>query len=152
MRVKDLMRKEVITVSEDASLSKIWEVIFKKGIHGLPVCQKGHLVGIIAEEDLLAKLYPSYGEYIDDFVHATKFEAMEDKLGELKKLKAKDLMNTKIFLTYPDIPVLQALSKMILRRISQLPVIEKGSGNKLVGIISKGDIFDALFNKYLIKK
>lgn len=149
MQVKDIMSKDVITVSKQASFARIWEIIFKKHIHGLPVCREGKLVGIIAEEDLLNKLYPSYEDYVYDFMHATRFEQMEEKLGELTKLRAKDIMNRKIFLTYPDIPIMRALSKMILRRVRQLPVVEPGTGNKLVGVVTKGDIFDSLFNKYL---
>lgn len=149
MKVKDIMSKDVISVSERASFSKVWEIIFKRGIHGLPVCKGGKMVGIIAEEDLLAKLYPSYEDYVSDFINASKFEEMEEKLGELTKLQAKDIMNRKVFLTYPEKPIMGALSKMILRRVRQLPVVEPGSGNKLVGMVTKGDIFDALFNKYL---
>lgn len=143
------MSKDIVTVSPLASFARLWEVIFKKGIHGVPVCEKEKLVGIIAEEDLLGKLYPSYEEYITDFTSTSKFEEMEGNLGHLTELKASDIMNRKIYLTYPERPIMRALSKMIVRQIRQLPVVESGSGNKLVGMITKGDIFDALFNKYL---
>jgi CBS domain-containing protein len=149
MKVKHVMSRDIIFVSSRASFARLWEIIFKKDIHGLPVCEKGQLIGIIAEEDLLGKLYPSYEDYITDFTNARKFEDMEGKLGRLTKLTAKDIMNRKIFLTYPDRPIMRALSKMILRKVRQLPVVEPGSGNKLVGMVTKGDIFDALFNSYL---
>jgi CBS domain-containing protein len=151
MKVKDVMTTDITTVSPRASFPRLWEIIFKKGIHAIPICEKDKLSGIVSEEDLLAKLYPSYEDYITDFTNARKFEDMENKLGKLKHLTAGDIMNKKIYLTYPERPIMRALSKMILRRIRQLPVIEKESGNKLVGLISKGDIFDALFNKHLRK-
>lgn len=147
MKVKNIMSKNILKVSTKASFAKLWEIIFKKGIHALPVVSKGRLVGIIAEEDLLGKLYPSYEDYITNFTNAAKFEDMEDKLGRLTHLTAKDLMNKKIYLTYPDRPILRALSKMLIRQVRQLPVVEKGTGNKLVGMITKGDIFDALYKK-----
>ena len=148
MKVKELMNKKVITVSLNASLSLVWKIIFKKAIHGLPVIDKDNtLVGIIAEEDLLSKLYPSHREYIDDFRSASNFEEMENKIRELKTLKAKDIMSKRIYLTYPEKPILYALSKMIVRKVRQLPVVDKQ--RKLIGIITKGDVFDFLFKKYL---
>lgn len=148
MKVRELMSKKVTSVSPDASFASVWKIIFKKGIHGLPVVDKDNtLIGIIAEEDLLSKLYPSYQEYMDDFRSASDFEEMEEKIGELKKLQAQDIMNRKIHLTYPEGPILRALSKMIVRQIRQLPVIDKQ--RKLIGIITKGDVFDYLFKRYL---
>lgn len=148
MKVKELMSKKVISVFPNASLSSIWKIIFKKNIHGLPVVDKNNtLVGIIAEEDLLAKLYPSYEEYMDDFRSASNFEEMEEKIGEIKRLKAEDVMNKRIYLTRPETPILRALSKMIVRQVRQLPVIDEQ--RKLIGIVTKGDVFDFLFKNYL---
>lgn len=149
MKVYELMSKKAITVTPEATFAEVWQIIFKENIHGLPVIEEeNYLVGIIAEEDILAKLYPSYEEVVDDFVRAANFEEMENKIGELKHLKAKDLMNKKVFTTTPDTPILKALSTMIIRRVRQLPVIDKE--NKLLGMISKGDVFDHLFESYFI--
>lgn len=148
MKVEELMSKKVITVLPDASFTLIWKIIFKKGIHGLPVVDKdGTLIGIISEEDLFSKLYPSYGEYIDDFRAASNFEEMEKNIREIKGLKAKDVMSRRIYLAHPEDPILRALSTMMIRQVWQLPVTDKK--RKLVGIISKGDIFDYLFETYL---
>lgn len=147
MKVSDVMTKKVVVVPPKARFAEVWEIIFKKGVHGLPVIDKEKkLIGIIAEEDLLAKLYPSYSEYIEDFTTASKFEVMEEKIGGLKKLTACDLMNRKVYLCYPEDPLLKALSKMILHQVRQLPVIDYEQ--TLLGIITQGDIFDVLFKKY----
>jgi len=147
MKVRQLMNKKVVSVNPSTSFRELWKIIFKKKINGLPVVTRGKLVGVVSEQDLLSKLYPSYEDYITDFVHARKFEDMEENIGEITKLKAKDVMNRNIYLTYPEQPIMKALSKMILRKIHQLPVIEQGTGNKLVGIITRGDIFNALYKK-----
>lgn len=147
MKVEKLMKRKVMTVTPSTYFRELWQIIFRKKINGLPVVVRGKLIGVISEKDLLSKLYPSYEDYITDFVHARKFEDMEDNIGELTKLRAKDVMNRKIYLTYPEQPIMKALSKMILRQVHQLPVIERGTGNKLVGIITRGDIFSALYKK-----
>lgn len=154
MQVHEVMSAKIITVSPEASFSSVWQIIFKKGIHGLPVVDKDNkLLGIIAEEDLLSQLYssyrlhPFYEKYLSDFVSGESFEEMEKNLKKLKKLRAKNIMNKKVYLTYPEEPMLRALSKMIVRRVRQLPVITKKK--EVIGIITKGDIFDSLFKKYL---
>lgn len=154
MRVFEVMSTSMITVSPDTPFASVWKIIFKKRIHGLPVVDKDNkLLGIIAEEDLLLRLYtsyklhPLYEKYLSDFVSGESFEKMEKKLIKLRKLRAKDVMNQKVYLTYPERPILRALSKMIVRQVRQLPVITKKK--EVIGVITKGDIFDALFKKYL---
>ncbi len=105
------------------------------------------MVGIISDKDILSKLYPSYEEVISDFVHARRFEDMEDRLGELAGFKAKDIMTTTIYLTYPERPIMKALSKMLLRNIRQMPVVEENQDNILIGMISRSDVFRALYKK-----
>ena len=154
MQVHEVMSTKITTVSPEASFSSVWQIIFKKGIHGLPVVDKDNkLLGIIAEEDLLSKLYssyrhhPLYEKYLSDVASAKSFEKMEKELKKLTKLRAKDVMNRKVYLTYSEKPILRALSKMMVRRVRQLPVITRKK--EVIGMITKGDVFDSLFKKYL---
>lgn len=150
MKVHEVMSARVITVSPGTPLRKLWEAIFKKGIHGLPVVDgRKRLIGIVAEEDLLKLLYPKYEDFIEDFASASDFEEMEKKIDELTKLKAEHVMCKKIIFTRPDTPLMRALSRMIVRKVRQLPVVSEE--NILVGMITKGDIFDVLFKKHLMR-
>ena len=38
--VKAFMKKRVITVAPETTIEEIWSLIFKKGIHALPVVDK----------------------------------------------------------------------------------------------------------------
>ncbi|MBI2405126.1 CBS domain-containing protein [Candidatus Gottesmanbacteria bacterium] len=148
MKVHEVMSGHVVTASPGTPVRKLWEAIFKKGIHGLPVVDsKKKLVGIVAEEDLLKLLYPKYEDIIEDFTSASDFEEMEEKIDELTKLKAEHIMCKKIVFTRPDTPIMRALSRMIVRDVRQLPVVSEE--NILIGMITKGDIFDILFKKHL---
>ncbi len=150
MKVSEVMSVNVITVSPKASIRDLWTAIFKKGIHGIPVVDaKKRLLGIVAEEDLLKPLYPTYEDLIEDFVSATKFEEMEGKIDELATLKAEHVMSKKVVFTRADTPIMRALSRMIVRKVRQLPVIN--ADNILIGMITKGDIFDILFKKHLVR-
>lgn len=147
-KVKEIMRVHFVSATPEASFARIWEVLKTNHIHGLPIVnRRKKLVGIITEADLLRKLYPSYTEYIEDFRQASVPKIIEEKIGSLKKLQAKDIMNRKVHLAYPNDLIVRALSKMILRQVGQLPVIDYEEN--LLGVISKGDIFDHLFLEYL---
>lgn len=151
MKIKDVMSASAVTVLPSASFHDIWKFIFKKKIHALPVVnQKKGIVGILTREELLEKLYPDYQDLFASSEELPDFEDMERKVTELSGLTAADLMRTRVVFAYEDTPIMRALSRMIVRRIHQMPVVtEKGI---VVGMISKGDIFYALFNTHVQRK
>lgn len=148
MQVHHVMKKVKHAVAPETKLRDLWKTIFKKKVHTLPVVDKQlRMLGMVSEEDLLKPLYPNYREVVEDFVSASDFEDMEEQVHDLVKLKAKDLMNTSIIFTRTDTPIMRALARMISQNVSQLPVLS--DKNILIGIITKGDIFDALFKRHL---
>ncbi len=148
MQVRHVMKKVMYAVSSEIPLRELWKTIFKKKVHALPVVDKQkRIIGIVSEEDLLKPLYPNYKDVIEDFVSAADFEEMEEKVHELTKLKAKHVMNKTVIFTRTETPIMRALARMIARKVSQLPVLSEE--NILIGIVTKGDIFDALFKKHL---
>jgi len=52
-QVRDLMTKDVITVSEDAALSEVANLLLLHRIRRVPVVRAGRLVGIVTRRDLL---------------------------------------------------------------------------------------------------
>ena len=48
-KVKDYMTKNVICAEPDATISQIIDLMKEKGIHRVPVVEKGKLVGLITE-------------------------------------------------------------------------------------------------------
>ena len=50
--LKSVMLKDIITVTQDKSLSEVKEIMKQNNIHGLPVVKKGKLIGIITSNDL----------------------------------------------------------------------------------------------------
>lgn len=150
MRVSEIMSKSVVTASVTTTIRDLWKALFTKNINALPVTDKSNrLVGIVTKEDLLSALYPDYQEYIEDFASASDFAEMEEKLADIASIKAGDIMNKRVIFTREDTMIMRALSRMIARRLNQLPVLTQD--NKLVGMITKGDIFRALFRKQLGK-
>lgn len=155
MYVRDWMKRQITTIYPQTSFMEIWRLIFRKHIHSLPVVSKnGKILGLIAEEDLLTKLYPDYSDIMPDLL-ATEDEDTEinEKIVKLKRMTAEKLMSRRIIFTRPDSHLMRALSRMIVRKVRQLPVLD--DEDKLVGMISKSDIFDAVFKinvKRIFKK
>lgn len=152
MNVHDVMSRKLATVNPGSSFREVWRSIFKNKVNSLPVTDKKQkLVGIITREELLERLYPDYKDLFSIDGEFPDFEEMEKKVNEMSSLKASDLMRRHVVFTHEDTPVMRALSRMIVRRINQLPVISKNG--VLIGMITKGDIFYSLFktNKGKIK-
>ncbi len=144
MNVKDVMSTSPVTVLPSASFRDIWKLVFKRKIHALPVVDKKNvIVGILTREELLEKLYPDYQDLFASSDELPDFEELEQKVSELSNLKATDLMRRRVVSVHEDMPVMRALSRMIVRRIHQMPVVT--DTGTVVGMVTKGDIFYAVF-------
>jgi len=61
IKVKDLMTKKVLTVSEDTPIEEAARIMADNKIGGLPVMRADHIVGIITETDLFKILLELMG-------------------------------------------------------------------------------------------
>lgn len=142
MRVADVMQKDVDFVSVETTVEEASRLIFGRGINGVPVLKEKKVVGFVSERDILAKFYPTIQEYIEDTVHASNFEEMEENVEEIFNLRVEKIMSKDPILISEKAPLLRAQSLMFIHKVGRLPVVDEE--RNLVGIISKGDIFRAL--------
>ncbi len=146
MTVSEIMSKNVMTVSPETTYRDLCKTIFTTHIHTLPVVNKGgQLSGIVTRKDILEQLYPQYQDVMDFLETQQDFEAMEDRIRELSPLKAKDIMCLTVIFCRESTLVMRALSRMIIRHVDQLPVLN--DDDEVVGVVTKGDIFYSLFRK-----
>jgi len=146
MIVKRLMKTDVSTASPTTSFKDCWYLIYKKKVHALPIVDKQkHLLGIISEENLLKLLFSSYSDFFNN--GSFNPDAFGEKLKDFVNYQAKDLMKKKVFTIKADDHLVKTLSTMIIRNVTQLPVVD--NNHKLIGIISRGDIFDYLWKMNL---
>lgn len=146
MNVADIMTRKVVTVTPGTTFKEIWRAIFKNKVNSLPVVdKKKKMLGIITREELLERLYPDYQDLFSVDGTFPDFEEMEKKVDELSSLKAGDIMRKHVIFVHKDTPVMRALSRLIVRRIHQMPVLSESG--VLIGMITKGDIFYSLFKK-----
>jgi CBS domain-containing protein len=149
MLVKDVMSKNVITISPQDSIIQALEKMAENNISGLIVVKNEKVVGVISESDIL-RVFKSSVPEIKAFASATLsilllLEKEMELFGEMKKvgkLKVKDLMSKKVFSVKPEDTILEAARIMSKKDVRRLPVIDENG--KLVGVISRTDILKAL--------
>lgn len=148
MKVRDVMSRHIITVEGNTTLRALWKKLFTAHVNALPVVDKNKkLIGILSKDDILKLLYPDYEDLIEDFFSVTDFEDMEKRLNTLGSRRASDIMCKRAVFTREDLPIMRALSRMIVRNFNQLPVLS--DDDRVVGMVTKGDIFNALFRTQL---
>jgi len=145
MRVEEIMTRAVEAITPETSLKEVASLMCLKRFSGLPVVKEDNqLVGILAERDVLRYLFPDIKDIMLQNMGSLDFEAMEDDYKKVLPLKVADLMVSNVMTVRPDMPILKAVSIMARNNFRRIPVAD---GNKLVGMISLGDIHRAIFMK-----
>lgn len=131
MLVRETMTANPVVVHPDTSFGDAMELLRARRIRRLPVVDdKGALVGIVVEKDLL-RAAPS---------PATTLSVYEIPYL-LSKLKIKDIMTKRVITVEEDWPIEEAARVMVEHKIGCLPVVR---GNQVVGIVTETDIFRAM--------
>jgi CBS domain-containing protein len=116
MRVRDVMVKNVKTVSPEATMAEAAGMMKKYKIGCLVVVEGDRVVGIITERDLAYKII-------------AERRSLETKVGIIMTKDLKTISSKK--------SIKDAAKVMAAHVIRRLPVVEEG---KLVGIVSIEDI------------
>lgn len=129
MNVKEILRKKsalVITMKADQSLVEASQLLAEHNIGAVVIVNDGGTpIGILSERDIVRELAASQA----DVVHHT----------------VRDVMTEDVIVALPDDDLSYVSSTMTDRRVRHLPVVE---GQKLVGIVSIGDVVKAQLDYY----
>ncbi|MFQ5582379.1 MAG: cyclic nucleotide-binding/CBS domain-containing protein [Mariprofundaceae bacterium] len=143
MQVSEVMTTGLLTAKPADTLRSVVQKMIMRRCGSLPVVDdKEALVGIVTIRDTMLPLYPNFGEYVHDTVHARDFAEMEENYKKVMCMKVKEVMTPNPMTVSPDDSVLKAASYMGLKNLRRIPVAENG---KLVGMVSIGDINRGLF-------
>ncbi len=123
MKVGEVMTRNVVTVTPETSMNQLRKVLHSKRISGTPVISNGELVGIISIEDFINWL-----------------------ASGPRKAKVHERMTLDVMTIYDDEPLVQVMNKLNRYGYGRLPVIQRDR-EKLVGVVTKGDIVAGLLNK-----
>ena len=122
--VSTIMKTNLHTVTSTDSLDVVYNLMKQHKIHHIPVVDKGKLVGIITTYDLLKS-----NNKHDDFL----------------KVKAKDIMTTKVATLEPASKVGTAAEVFLEHRFHGLPVVNPE--HEIVGMVTTHDVLRYEFRK-----
>ena len=114
MNAKEIMTRDIITVSPSMKIKDLAMTLIKNQISGAPVAGKdGRILGVVSEADIIGK----------------------------KGKDVRAIMSKKVISVSEDATVEEVAQLMTTHAIKRLPVMK---GAAIVGIVSRADIVSAL--------
>ena len=114
MNAKDIMTRDIITVSPTMSVKNLAMTLIKNQISGAPVAGKnGKIIGVVSEADIVGK----------------------------KGKDVKSIMSKSVISVSEETSVEEIARLMTAHAIKRLPVMTEGA---IVGIVSRADIVSAI--------
>jgi CIC family chloride channel protein len=112
LKVKEAMTSHMPIISSKSTMDEVANLLKRYEVHAVPVVDESKLVGIVAKLDVVRCIY-------------------EDR----PEASVKEIMSPRLVVTYLDEWLFDAMNKMIVNRISQLPVVEKDNPDHLLGLL-----------------
>ena len=141
LKVKDIMSKDVKTITPDTSVEEAAKILSEMEISGLPVVEEGKLLGIVSESDLIVKdkklHFPDYINVIGGIIYLESYKKFREEFKKFIAVEVKDLMTENVITISPDKTVEDAATLMSEKDVNRLPVLED---DELVGIVTRADI------------
>jgi len=141
MKVRDVMTSPVCSVSPEAPLKEVAQLLVERRVSGVPVIDEaGRVLGVVSEGDFLAR-EAGGGRGTRGPLWWT-WAAGPDKraIERLHATTAGKAMTSPAVTVTADRPLSEAAAIMARHQINRLPVIEDG---RLVGIVSRADVVRA---------
>jgi len=159
MQVKDAMTKDVVVCTSTTTIREAVALLRKHHIGGLPVLEGTELVGILTESDLISLLeterisddlwLPSPFEIIEIPVREMiNWEKTKHALRNIGDMPVKKAMTHRLVTATEEMSVEEAAALMLKEGVARLPVLR---GKKLVGILTRADIINAVGSTYPAK-
>ncbi len=116
MKVRDIMTKDVASLSSNDSIAHAAQLMKQYNVGSLPVCTKDKIIGIVTDRDITVRSVAS---------------------GQETGIRVGDIMSSNLVVGSPEMDVKDAAMLMSDRQIRRLPIVEN---NSLIGIVALGDI------------
>lgn len=149
MYVKDIMTKEVLTVHKSDTVEKCANILSSHNLSGLPVVDdENKVIGIVTEGDLIRRASriegPAFLEVLGGILYLESPKQFMARIEKLTGSIANDIMSEDVITISPDKEIEYAATLLVRQKVKRLPVVDKEG--KLLGIVSRKDIMNYLFN------
>jgi predicted transcriptional regulator len=148
LRARDIMQTHVLGVSPDMPIPELVDFLISHRVSGVPVMEKGNLVGIVSRSDLvravslersLAGIVAQAFEH-EDFapgdpaaivgLRSSAVQALQDRT-------VRAIMVTDPISVGPDTPVIEVARLLVAKHMHRVLVTD---GTRLLGLISSLDV------------
>ncbi|WP_178918168.1 HPP family protein [Natronomonas gomsonensis] len=157
MQARDIMTRDVETVSPEDDVSEVLTRLARADFNGFPVTEDGIVVGIVTQGDLVDLFQPSdrtlwipvgFPPFLESLTYAIDiswddFDVGVDMLRNAGR-PISEVMTTEVVTVGPkaDVDELLALLADEERDINRLPVVDEA--NALLGVVTREDLLRAL--------
>ena len=139
MKVRDLMTRDVVTVTAETTLKDAAALLVRHRISGVPVVDvDGGVVGVLSEADVLVK---EGGEPRREGMLGWLFEPDYAYRDKLEARTVGEAMTFPPLTIGPEAPAHKAAARMVEDQINRLPVVD--DAGRIVGIVTRADLVRA---------
>jgi CBS domain-containing protein len=132
MIARDLMTPDPLTVTPQASIADVWDLMREVDVRHLPVVEAGVLVGMVSDRDV-ARV---------DLARLLKVEGTEALREELAT-PVVQLMSPDVIAVGPEAEIGEVIDLLIDHKIGAVAVVDEDT-REVLGIISYVDVLRAL--------
>ena len=141
-KVKDIMTRDLITLSPDTEIVHAAKVLLENSINGAPVVDgTGNLIGILCQSDLISQQkrlpIPSLFTLLDGFIPLTSMKNIEKEIHKIAATTVAEAMTPNPVIVDTEATIEDVATIMVDKNFHTLPVVEEG---RLVGIVGKQDV------------
>lgn len=155
--VREAMQKDVIKFKDVDTISYVANVLREKKISGAPIVDEDNkVIGVVSEGDIM-RLIEVHSPNINLILPAPldiielpvrmrlELDELAEGVARAASVLVGEIMTKDVKVTSEDVSISDAAGLMDKHNINRLPVIDKN--NKLIGILTRGDIIGALVEK-----
>jgi CBS domain-containing protein len=146
MKAADVMVSNVITVSPEASVQDVADILLTNRISAVPVvASNGALIGIISEGDLIRRVETGTERRRSWWLELLTGSAplAADYVKSHGRTVA-DVMTRAVITAKPDTPLRDIAALLEKKRIKRVPIVRN---RKVVGIVSRANLVQALASR-----
>lgn len=144
MNAIDIMTAPVISIGPDTPVHEIAALLLERHISGVPVLDKGQVIGMVNEFELLRRREigtDGSGPERSWWAHLIERDPRPQEYVRSHAQRARDLMTRQVISVAEDTPVQKIASLFAARAVRRIIVLRE---RQLVGIVTRADLVHAL--------
>ncbi len=146
LKAKDIMTKDVITVSPSTTIQELASILTDNKISGCPVVnERMEIVGIVTENDLInqqKRLHiPTIIRLFDAFIMLEGPGKIEKELKRMAATMVSEICTKDVITVSEETPIEEIATIMSEKKVHLIPVVE---GRNIKGIIGKMDLIKGI--------